>query len=79
MMRTVHYASYEINGIEACGTAELVNGSGYLFRKDGEHRATLVSYTDVNLLLFGRVDIADAKWAEDTSTGDLARLLGKAA
>ena len=49
-MRTVHHASYEINGTEVYGTAELLNGSGYLFRADGERKATLVSYKDVNLM-----------------------------
>jgi hypothetical protein len=78
-MRIVHYASYEINGQEAYGTAEMVNGSGYLFRKDGERKATLVSYRDPALLLFGLKHMADAKWAEDTASGDLARLLGRAA
>ena len=75
-MRIVHYASYEINGQDVYGTAELVNGSGYLFRKDGKRQATLVSYKDVNLLLYGRVDIADTKWAEDCASGDLLALAG---
>jgi hypothetical protein len=39
-----HYASYLIAGEEVYGTAELVNGSGYLFRREGELKATLVSY-----------------------------------
>ena len=60
-MRTIHYASLLVNGEEVYGTAELVCGSGYLFRKDGERKAVLVSYTDPNLLLFGLVALADAQ------------------
>jgi hypothetical protein len=78
-MKTVHYASYERNGIEEYGTAELVCGSGYLFRRDGERKATLVSYKDPNLMLFGLKPLADEQWTEDTSCGDLARLLGRVA
>ena len=54
-----HYASYLIAGAEVYGTAELVNGSGYLFRKEGEVKATLVSYKDADLLLYGRCDLVD--------------------
>jgi hypothetical protein len=54
-MTTVHYASYEINGEETYGTAELVCGSGYLFRQDGRRTAVLVSYKDVHLMLYGLV------------------------
>ena len=61
MNKTLHYASYEINGEEAYGTAELVCGSGYLLRKDGERMATLVSYKDVHLMLYGLVALADAQ------------------
>jgi hypothetical protein len=42
-MKTVHYASYLVNGEEVTGTAELLGGSGYLFRQDGQRKATLVS------------------------------------
>ena len=68
-MKTVHYASYEINGEEIYGTAELLNGSGYLFRQDGERQATLVSYKDVNLMLYGRCDLADAQYIDDELRG----------
>jgi len=64
-MSTVHYASYEVNGDEVYGTAELLCGSGYLFRKDGERKATLVSYTDPALMLFGLVEVANAQYLED--------------
>ena len=47
------------------GTAELLNGSGYLFRKDGERKATLVSYKDPELTLLGQVDLADAQREAD--------------
>ena len=60
---------------EVYGTAELLNGSGYLFRKDGERKATLVSYTDANLVLLGRVDLADAQRATDDAAGGLAALV----
>jgi hypothetical protein len=54
-----HYASYLMAGEEVYGTAELVNGSGYLFRKEGEIKATLVSYKDADLLLYGLCELAD--------------------
>jgi hypothetical protein len=64
-VKTVHYASYLVNGNEVYGTAELVCGSGYLFRTDGERQARLVSYTDVNLMLYGLVSLADAQMQAD--------------
>jgi hypothetical protein len=60
-----HYATYG----DHVGTAELVNGSGYLFRKDGERRATLVSYKDPELMLLGVKDIADRQHAVDLAGG----------
>lgn len=69
MAKTVRYASYEINGIEIYGTAELLNGSGYLFRKDGERTATLVSYKDVNLMLYGVCALTDAQYIDDELQG----------
>jgi hypothetical protein len=71
-MRTVHYASYEINGEDVYGTAELLNGSGYLFRKDGERQATLVSYKDANLMLYGLADVADMQHDVDMAVGGYA-------
>jgi hypothetical protein len=71
-MRTVHYASYERNGEEVYGTAELLNGSGYLFRQDGERQATLVSYKDVNLMLYGLADVADMQHDIDMAVGGYA-------
>jgi hypothetical protein len=71
-MQIVHYASYEINGEEVYGTAELLNGSGYLFRAEGERKATLVSYTDVNLMLYGLCDVADFQHDVDEAVGGAA-------
>ena len=68
--RTAYYAVYG----EQEGTAELLNGSGFLFRKDGEHRGALVSSTDPELLLCGRCDLADAQLAKDTACGGYAAI-----
>ncbi len=70
-----HYASYLVHGTEVHGTAELVAGTGYLFRQDGQRTARLVSYKDADLLLYGRCDLADAQWADDLTHGDLAALV----
>jgi hypothetical protein len=51
------------------GTAELLNGSGWLFRRDGERKAVLVSYKDPNLVLYGLVDVADAQYDVDLLVG----------
>jgi hypothetical protein len=64
-MAIVHYASYTVNNTEIYGTAELLSGSGYLFRKDGERQATLVSYKDVNLMLYGLCAVADTQFIDD--------------
>jgi hypothetical protein len=66
-----HYAYYG----DVSGTAELLNGSGYLFRADGERKATLVSYKDHELTLLGRCDLADAQRADDDAAGGLAALV----
>ena len=73
-MKTVHYASYLVNGEEVEGTAELVCGSGYLFRRDNERQATLVSYKDPALILFGLCALADAQYLEDESRGGYAAI-----
>jgi hypothetical protein len=54
---------------DAYGTAELLNGSGYLFRAEGERKATLVSYKNVNLMLYGRCDLADGQYITDELAG----------
>ena len=69
--RISHYAHYGA----LYGTAELLNGSGYLFRAEGERKATLVSYKDPELMLLGRCDLADAQRAEDDAGGGLAGLV----
>ena len=66
-----HYAYYG----ELYGTAELLNGSGYLFRADGQRKATLVSYKDPELTLLGRCDLAAAQRAADEAAGGLAALV----
>ena len=71
MAATIHYASYLVNGTEVFGTAELLNGSGYLFRTDGERTATLVSYKDINLMLYGRVELAFDQYLDDELHGGL--------
>lgn len=69
--RVTHYAYYG----DTYGTAELLNGTGYVFRADGARKAQLVSYTDPALVLLGRCDIADAKRAEEDAAGGLAALV----
>lgn len=60
-----HYASYLIHGTEVTGIARLVGG-GYSFTPDvGESR--LVSYKDVDLILYGRCDLVAAA---DLADGD---------
>jgi hypothetical protein len=66
-----HYAYYG----DIYGTAELLNGSGYLFRAEGERKATLVSYKDPELTLLGRCDLADTQRQADEDAGGLAALV----
>jgi hypothetical protein len=66
-----HYATYG----DRYGTAELLNGSGYLFREEGQRKATLVSYKDPELTLLGRCDLANAQRAADDAAGGLAALV----
>jgi hypothetical protein len=53
------------------GTAELLGGSGYLFRQEGQRQATLVSSTDPELMLLGLVAVADGQ-------DEVDRLVGRA-
>ena len=69
MARITHYASYLVGTEEVFGTAELLCGSGWLFRRDGQRQATVVSYKDANLMLFGLVDVADTQHELDTLLG----------
>jgi hypothetical protein len=63
-----HYATYG----DLYGTAELLCGSGYLFREEGERTATLVSYKDPELTQLGLVDVADAQHDIDLAVGGAA-------
>jgi hypothetical protein len=63
-----HYAYYG----DLCGTAELLCGSGYLFRAEGERQATLVSYKDPELLLLGLVDLSEMQHDVDLALGGAA-------
>jgi hypothetical protein len=72
MARITHYASLLVGTDEIFGTAEFLNGSGYLFRADGQRQATLVSYKDVNLMLYGLVPLADAQYLDDELHGGVA-------
>jgi len=49
-----HYA--HLGDVE--GMATLVNGTGYLFRATGERTQRLVTYSDPELVLHGRVEEA---------------------
>jgi hypothetical protein len=69
MSKIIRYASLTVNNEEVYGTAELVNGSGYLFRRDGARQATLVSYRDTSLMLYGLVAVADAQYLTDELRG----------
>jgi hypothetical protein len=70
----VRYASLTVKGEEIYGTATLVNGSGYLFRAEGERKATLVSYKDVDLMLYGLADVADMQHEVDDLVGGAAAI-----
>ena len=56
------------------GTAELLNGSGWLFRAEGERKATLVSYKDPELCLLGLCDVADMQHEVDMLVGGYAQV-----
>jgi hypothetical protein len=71
--RVQHYASLTVGDEEVYGVATLIAG-GYSFRPNDSHEVRLVSYKSSDLMLYGRVDLADSQWAEDLSHGDLAAL-----
>jgi hypothetical protein len=56
------------------GTAELLGGSGYLFRQPGERQATLISYKDPELVLLGICDVADTQHEVDMLLGGHAAI-----
>ena len=63
-----HYAYYG----DLYGTAELLCGSGYLFRAEGQRQAILVSYKDPELLLLGLVDLSEMQHEVDMLVGGFA-------
>ena len=65
-----HYAYYG----ELYGTAELLCGSGYLFREEGQRTATLVSYKDPELMLLGLVDVSEMQHEVDMLVGGYAAI-----
>jgi hypothetical protein len=65
-----HYAYYG----DLYGTATLVNGSGYLFREEGQRQATLVSYKDPELLLLGLVELSEMQHDIDLAVGGYATI-----
>ena len=69
--RITYYAHYHTTE----GTAELVCGTGYLFRRTGEHKARLVHYTDPALTLLGRCDLAEAQRTQDQARGGFAAMV----
>lgn len=68
-----HYAILLVGGEEVFGVATLIAG-GYSFRPDDSRAVRLVSYKDVNLLLFGRCDLADAQYIDDEIRGGAAKV-----
>jgi hypothetical protein len=60
-----HYAYYG----DLYGTAELLCGSGYLFRQEGQRQAVVVSYKDPELLLLGLVVLSEMQHELDTLLG----------
>ena len=71
--KSVHYASYLIDGQEVSGTAERTNG-GYVFRPATGQKAVLVDYRNVDLSLFGVVSRADQQWVTDMAHGGYAAI-----
>jgi hypothetical protein len=65
-----HYAYYG----DVYGTATLLNGSGYLFRPEGERQAVLVSYKDPELLLLGLVELSEMQAEVDMLVGGYAAI-----
>jgi hypothetical protein len=65
-----HYAYYG----DLYGTAELLSGSGYLFRLEGQRQARLVSYKDPELMLLGLVAVADMQHEVDLLVGGYAAI-----
>jgi hypothetical protein len=67
--RTLHNVTHYAYYGDLYGTAELLNGTGYIFREDGQRTATLVSYKDPALMLLGLCDVADMQHDIDLAVG----------
>ena len=65
-----HYAYYG----DRYGTAELLCGTGYLFRAEGERQATLVSWKDPELMLLGLVELSEMQADIDLAVGGAAAI-----
>jgi hypothetical protein len=65
-----HYAYYG----ELYGTAELLCGSGYLFREEGQRQAVVVSSKDPALMLLGLVALSEMQADLDTLLGGPAAI-----
>ena len=63
-----HYAYFG----DTYGTAELVSGSGYVFRADGERTAMLVSSKDPELVLLGLIELSEMQHEVDLLVGGFA-------
>jgi hypothetical protein len=59
---------------ETAGIATLVTG-GYSFRPDDGQPTRLATYNDPNLVLLGRIDLADAQRDADEAAGGLAAIV----
>ena len=70
--RTPHNVTHYAYLGDLYGTAELLNGSGYLFREEGQRQATLVSCKDPELVLLGLADVADMQHDIDLAIGGYA-------
>jgi len=68
MASVTHYASLLVDGEEVYGVATLIAG-GYSFRPEGSRAVRLVSSKDVNLMLYGLCDLADAQYIADELRG----------
>ena len=68
MASVTHYASLLVGGEEVYGVATLIAG-GYSFRPEGSRAVRLVSSKDVNLMLYGLCDLADAQYIADELRG----------
>jgi len=75
--RTSHNVTHYAYLGDVYGTAELLPGTGYLFRAEGQRHATLVSYKDPELMLLGLVEVADGQYEVDMLVGRAALVCGR--